>query len=295
MKKNRYLPFGYRIQNGALCIHEIEGDAVRRIYADYQSGMSYREIAEKMSVSGIPYKEDSPDWNKHMVKRMLENPRYTGADDFPAIVPASVSAAVTALVGQKTRGERVSHALDSIRRKAICGACGAKYTRDGRNAKYEAWCCAAEGRITAKRISDQTLLDGVTAALNAIIAEPEQLDITAQHPYEYSLEVTRLGNQINRELEKSEVDSDYLKLLIFSHAAAKYETCNEQEPEYLTRQLLAIFTAQQPLESFSPQLFENTVKQVVIDPDGGIHLRMRNEKLILSVTGKEQPPCKHKQ
>ena len=293
--KNRYLPFGYHIKNGALCIHEVEGDAVRRIYEDYQSGMSYQKIAEKMSVSGIPYKEDSADWNKHMVKRMLENPRYTGADDFPSIIPASVSAAVTALVGQKTRGERVPHALDCIRRKAICGACGAKYTRDGRSPKYEAWCCAAEGRITPKRISDQALLDGVTAALNAVIAEPEQLGIAAQHPYEYSLEVTRLGNQINRELEKSEVDSDYLKLLIFSHAAAKYETCNEQEPEYLTRQLTAIFTAQQPLESFSTQLFEDTVKQVVIDPDGGIHLRMRNEKLILSATGKEQPPCKHKQ
>ena len=59
MKKNRYLPFGYHIQNGALCIHETEGNAVRHIYADYQSGMSYRAIAEKMSASGIRYKEDS--------------------------------------------------------------------------------------------------------------------------------------------------------------------------------------------------------------------------------------------
>lgn len=295
MKKNRYLPFGYHIQNGALCIHETEGNAVRHIYADYQSGMSYRAIAEKMSASGIRYKEDSTDWNKHMIKRILENPRYCGADNFPAIIPASVSGAVAALVGQKTQVERVSDALDSIRRKAICGACGAKYTRDGRNSKYEAWCCAAEGRITPKRISDQALLDGVTAALNALIAEPNKLELSSKHPYEYSLDVTRLGNQINRELEKAEVDSDYLKLLIFSHAAAKYETCNEQETAYLTRQLLAIFTAQQPLESFSPQLFEDTVKQVVIDPDGGIHLRMKNEKLIYNANGKEQQPCKYKQ
>lgn len=292
--KNRSLPFGYHIQNGALCIHETEGDAVWQIYADYKSGMSYREIAEKMSVSGIPYKEDSSQWNKHMVKRILENPRYCGADNFPVLIPAAVSEAVAALVGQKTRGERLPDELDSIRRKAICGACGAKYTRDGRSPKYEAWCCAAEGRSTSKRISDQALLDKVTEALNAIIAEPSLLELPSKHPYEYSLEVTRLGNQINRELEKSEVDSDYLKLLIFSHATAKYETCNEQETEYLTRQLLAIFTAQQPLESFSPQLFEDTVKQVVVDPDGGIHLRMQNEKLIYNAHGKEQPSCKHK-
>lgn len=292
--KNRSLPFGYHIQNGALCIHETEGDAVRQIYADYKSGMSYREIAEKMSASGIPYKEDSSQWNKHMVKRILDNPRYTGADDFPVLIPAAVSEAVAALVGQKTRGERLPDEMDSIRRKAICGACGAKYTRDGRSPKYEAWCCAAEGRITPKRISDHALLDKVTEALNAIIAEPSLLELSGKHPYEYSLEVTRLGNQINRELEKSEVDSDYLKLLIFSHATAKYETCNEQEPEYLTQKLLAIFTAQQPLERFSPQLFEDTVNQVVVDPDGGIHLRMRNEKLIYNAHGKEQPSCKRK-
>ncbi len=295
MKKNRYLPFGYHIQNGALCIHEAEGDVVRQIYQDYQSGMSYRAIADKMSASGICYKEDSTVWNKHMIKRILENPRYSGAGDFPMIIPTSVSAAVTALVGQKNRVERLPDALDSIRRKAICGTCGAKYTRDGRSRKYEAWCCAVEGRITPKRITDQAMLDGVTAALNAIIANPSLLEISGKHAYEYSVEVTRLGNQINRELEKAEVDSDYLKLLIFSHAASKYETCNEQETNYLPRQLMAIFTAQQLLESFSPQLFEASVKQVVINPDGDIHLRMLNEKLIYTPNGKEQPPCKHKQ
>lgn len=170
--------------------------------------------------------------------------------------------------------------LDSIRKKAICGACGAKYTRDGRSPKYEAWCCTTEGRITPKRISDQAMLDGITATLNAIIANPGLLDITAAHPYEYSLEVTRTGNQINRELEKSEVDSDYVKLLIFSCAAAKYDTCNDREPEYLTQHLRAIFEQAEPLEAFSLRLFEDTVKQVIIEPDGSLTLRMNNDKLV---------------
>mgnify|MGYP000910984620 CR=1 FL=1 len=295
MRKNRYLPFGYHIQNGVLCIHEVEADAVQQIYKDYQNGMSYRAIAVKMSTSGICYKEDSLDWNKHMVKRILENSRYCGADNFPIIIPATVSAAVAALIGQRNQVERVSDELDIIRRKAICGACGAKYTRDGRNPKYEAWCCSTEGRITSKRISDQALLDGVTAALNMLIANPSLLIVSDTPPYEYSLEVTRLGNQINRELEKSEVDSDFLKILIFSHATAKYETCNERESEYLTQQLIGVFTAQPPLESFSQQLFEDTVKQVIIDPDGGIRLRMQNGKLIYNTVGKEPPPCTHKQ
>ena len=288
MKQNRYIPFGYHIQNGVLCVHDEEAAVVRRVFEDYQHGLSYRLIAEKLTGEKIPYLENRTSWNKHMVKRMLENFRYCGDKHFPSIVPAATFAAVNALVEQKSQVERcLPDELACIRRKAICGACGAKYTRDGRSKQYEAWCCAAEGRITSKRISDQTLLDIVTAALNTIIADPGLLDIPASHPYEYSLEVTRTSNQINRELEKSEVDSDYIKLLIFSCAAAKYDTCHDTEPEYLTRHLKELFKQEQPLEVFSPRLFEAAVKQVIIEPDGSLYLRMNNEKLVYHRAEKE--------
>ncbi|WP_195201274.1 recombinase family protein [Faecalispora jeddahensis] len=287
MKKNRYLPFGYHIQKGALCIHEAEAAVVRRVFEDYQSGMSYRSISEKLTAETIPYMENRIDWNKHMVKRMLENPRYCGGDNFPKIIPAATFEAVAALIGQKSQGEPLSEELDSIRSKAICGACGAKYKRDGRSKKYEAWCCSAEGRITQKRITDQALLESVTAILNTIIREPSLLELPSPHRENYSLDVARTENQIDRELEKSEVDSDYIKLLIFGCAAAKYEACADIEPEYLTRQLLAIFERQQPLDTFSIRLFEDTVKQVVIDADGSLWLRMINGKLIQNQAGKE--------
>ena len=287
MKKNRYLPFGYHIQNGTLCIHEVEAAVVRKVFEDYQAGMSYRRIAENLTAKGIPYIENRTDWNKHRVKRMLENPRYCGGNNFPPIIPTATFEAVAALIGQKSQGDPLSEELDSIRSKAICGACGAKYTRDGRSKKYEAWCCSAEGRITPKRITDQALLESVTAILNMIISNPNLLELPAPQREKYSLDVARTENQINRELEKSEVDSDYIKLLIFGCAAAKYEACTDTEPEYLTHQLLAIFEGQPPLETFSIRLFEGTVKQVVIDSDGSLWLRMINGKLIQNQAGKE--------
>ena len=287
MKNNRYLPFGYHIQNGTLCIHEAEAAVVRQVFEDYQAGTSYRRIAESLAAKGIPYMENRTDWNKHMAKRMLENSRYCGSDDFPQIISADTFEAVAALIGQKSQGESLSEELDSIRSKAVCGACGAKYKRDGRSKKYEAWCCSAEGRITPKRITDQALLESVTAILNTIIREPSQLELSSPHRENYSLDVARTENQINRELEKSEVDSDYTKLLIFGCAAAKYEACTDTEPEYLTRRLLAIFEKQPLLEDYSIGLFEDTVKQVVIDADGSLWLRMINGKLIQNQAGKE--------
>ena len=83
------------------------------------------------------------------------------------------------------------------------------------------------------------------------------------------------------------MDSDYTKLLIFGCAAAKYEACTDTEPEYLTRRLLAIFEKQPLLEDYSIGLFEDTVKQVVIDADGSLWLRMINGKLIQNQAGKE--------
>lgn len=287
MKKNRYLPFGYHIQNGSLCIHEAEAEVVRQVFEDYQAGMSYLRIAERLTAKNIPYMENRTDWNKHIVKRMLENSRYCGRDDFPPILPADTFGAVAALIGQKSQGEPLSEELDSIRSKAVCGACGAKYKRDGRSRNYEAWHCSAEGRITPKRITDQILLESVTAILNAIIREPSLLELLSPHRENYSLDVARTENQINRELEKSEVDSDYTKLLIFGCAAAKYEACADTEPEHLTRRLLAIFEKQPPLDAFSIPLFEDTVKQVVIDSDGNPWLRMINGKLIQNQAGKE--------
>lgn len=280
MKKNRYLPFGYHIQNGVMCIHETEAAVVRQVFEDYQAGMSYRQIAESLTAKGVLYMENRTGWNKHIVKRMLENSRYCGSDNFPPIIPTDTFGVVAALIGQKSQWEPLSEELDSIRSKAICGACGAKYKRDGRSKNYEAWCCSAEGRITPKRITDQALLESVTAILNTIISNPNLLELPSPHREHYSLDVARTENQINRELEKSEVDSDYIKLLIFGCATAKYETCADTEPEYLTRRLLAIFEGQSPLEAFSIRLFEDAVKQVVVDADGSLWLRMINGKLI---------------
>ena len=99
MKKNRYLPFGYHIQNGVLCIHNAEAAVVRQTFLDYQSGQSYRLIAEKLTAKKNPYLENRTDWNKHMFKRMRENPRYCGGDPFPPIIPAETFGAVAPPLG----------------------------------------------------------------------------------------------------------------------------------------------------------------------------------------------------
>ena len=75
MAKNRYLPFGYMIRNGEIVINEQEAALVRTAFEEYMTGASYAAVAETLQATGIRYHSDTPLWNKHMVKRMLENSR----------------------------------------------------------------------------------------------------------------------------------------------------------------------------------------------------------------------------
>ena len=86
MARNRYLPFGYRLENGEIVICPPEAECIERAYTAYADGASYAAIAETLQASGVRYHPDTPLWNKHMVKRILENERYTGTDGYPLII-----------------------------------------------------------------------------------------------------------------------------------------------------------------------------------------------------------------
>ena len=87
---NRKILYGYRIRNGILEIVPEEQQTVNRIFTLYNAGASYQGISDALNQGNIPYSQEVPLWNKHKVKRLLENPRYTGQDDYPAIVDMEV-------------------------------------------------------------------------------------------------------------------------------------------------------------------------------------------------------------
>lgn len=82
---NRKLPFGYQMRMGEIVRNEPEAKAVQDIFLQYTLGASLKEIAEQMSKTGPAYGEGKS-WNKNMVARILENPKYTGTDSYPKLV-----------------------------------------------------------------------------------------------------------------------------------------------------------------------------------------------------------------
>ena len=83
---NRKQPFGYKMELGEIVPQPQEAETVRSIYLQYLAGASFKQLAEQLQTEDVPYDVDKP-WNKNMVARVLEDERYIGERNFPALIP----------------------------------------------------------------------------------------------------------------------------------------------------------------------------------------------------------------
>ena len=131
----RKILYGYQIQNGELTLVPEEAAVVNRIAGLYLDGLSYQKLADLLNQKNIPFSQEAPAWDKHKVKRLLENPRYTGQKGYPAILDGGTfSLRSRAAFQEKTakqtpKAERPALKLVS---RLHCAACGRGPPSDGR-------------------------------------------------------------------------------------------------------------------------------------------------------------------
>ena len=70
---NRKILYGYQITHGELVIRAEEQLIVHKVFITYLTGLSYQALADQLNADNIPFAQESPLWNKHKIKRMLEN------------------------------------------------------------------------------------------------------------------------------------------------------------------------------------------------------------------------------
>lgn len=117
MAKNRKFPFGYMMQDGAITTNPKEVLAVVTIFRSYLNGDSLVEIARAME---IPYNEGVA-WNKHMVKRIIENEKYLGTGKYPQLIDEDTFRRANAKrVAKATSLCVISDDLQEIRNRTFC-------------------------------------------------------------------------------------------------------------------------------------------------------------------------------
>ena len=86
--------------------------------------------------------------------------------------------------------------------------------------------------------------------------------------------------KINQAMNQREVNPNELLPLIFECAAEKYKTCSIKEADHLTITLKALFQAHSNDTTLDRELFERAVKQVILQPDASVQLRLLNDIVV---------------
>ena len=140
MAKPRYLPYGYRIQNGLITPDTAQAEYVRQIYQLYLAGNSLQEIAKHLQANSIPY-SDETGWNKNTVHRIIKNPAYCGKDRYPPIVEYTLFQKAQVLCQRKA--PTYTEALKDIRGDIICPDCNSRLEWQTKGHRWRCRHCAA--------------------------------------------------------------------------------------------------------------------------------------------------------
>ena len=219
MKKQRSLPFGYEMRKGAIAIHSKEAQIVRRIYQLYEDGGSIITIARQMNEQPIHYSHAATEWNKHQIKRILENKKYIGDEGFPAILDSKTFIRIRELHAAKTAGwQKPSPDPKKVIWKRLeCMECGGRILRIGGtpHTGFILQCkkCGKRQRIQPETF-EQKLLERLQAAF-----EP-----APPMPYAPTQEIMRMENEISRQIEEPS-NAQTIRAMILEAAAKRYECC----------------------------------------------------------------------
>ena len=239
---NRKLPFGYQMRMGEIVRNEPEAKAVQDIFLQYTLGASLKEIAEQMSKTGPAYDEDKS-WNKNMIARILENPKYTGADSYPKLVDIKLFEAAVEKRQTKQRLPERTPAQKALRR--IC-----------------------------TKLPTQEIEQQVMRLLGRLAEQPERITQPTETPAPTH---TNTQAELDEVLNTQPLDEDAARSLICKLAREQYDAIGNEE--YETERLRRLFAAFECTAELNAELLQSTVSAVLVMRQT-VRLQLKNGQII---------------
>ena len=278
MAWQRKTPFGYMVQNGETIPCPAEADAVQGIFTRYLAGASYGRIAEEMSRGNVPYHQHTNQWNKHMVKRILENGKYLGTGGYPRLVSDEDFLAVQLQRVDKTDYAPCPAGLGPIREKAVCAVCEGRIARNTKSHGRPRWVCPDCGATV--HISDERLQEQVSQRLRQLADAPDLLVPPPTPEVSPSADALRIQNELNLCFNRSDINPDYMKTLIFAAAAEQYAVLPDLTPVHDMEVLRNRLKTGCVNDSDLQELLAKAVKAVRIGGQDYIELELTNGTMI---------------
>lgn len=215
------------MQWGKIVLQEQEASVVRWIYQTYLSGASYNELVETLRKQTIPYITGKL-WNKNMVARILENPKYTGESEYPPLISQEQFEVVQVRRKKRTAPQQKTPAQKELRR--LCGGAPPPWV-------------------------ERQVLD----ILNDLITHPKQLRCP---PCENvpPAEVVRLSRKLDELLNTPPVDEDRVREMALHLAELQLNAIGPEE--YETERLQRLFQSRSPMSELNQELLHESVRHI---------------------------------
>lgn len=198
---------GYKVEDGHLVICEKEAQIVRRIFTEYASGKSYREIVAGLNADGIKTKRGNA-FGANSLNGLLKNERYMGTliygrhpyredgtrntceeaadyirieDAQPAIITKEMFAQVQSRMAANKRqqGGRPPTKRDyPLKGKVFCAECKSAMTISTSRGNYDYYSCTRKKRqhtCDNANISVDLLEQEVAKAVRQILGTPKNV------------------------------------------------------------------------------------------------------------------------
>lgn len=158
-----HIPIGYDYIDGHLVLNPYEADQVRKIYAWYLSGASFKAISDRLCAEGYSNKYSSYNsWT--CIRNILSNETYTGTVHFggvitrnahDAIITRAQFEAVQCLRAKRQRphGRTIPTPGNLLSGRLFCGICGGRYYLRN-TGRYSYFTCYSRSKQVRNMVKD---------------------------------------------------------------------------------------------------------------------------------------------
>ena len=266
MLKNRYIPYGYTMENGDIVIEQNEAKTIRYIFETYIAGATLKDIADRLTAQQVVYSEKKTEWNKARVMRILDNVKYLGDETFPQIIDERLFAEAAR---QKTARQRTTPAdseqeIHVLKGYIVCGKCGCVMKRRvEKKCKYkERWYCSNPECDNNVHIRDTVILKKVQT-LTMRMVEDDYTPEERKMPSTDTSDTLRIKSELEDELNRPNINAQRALELCIELVQTQYEGI--QSIPGIRANL------NEGKENLS-QLLERTVDKIILYEDGAAEL-----------------------
>lgn len=266
MLKNRYIPYGYTMENGDIVIEQNEAKTIRYIFETYIADATLKDIADRLTAQQVVYSEKKTEWNKARVMRILDNVKYLGDDTFPQIIDEGLFAEAAR---QKTARQRTTPAdteqeIHVLKGYIVCGKCGCVMKRRvEKKCKYkERWYCSNPDCDNNVHIRDTVILKKVQT-LTMRMVEDDYTPEERKMPTTDTSDTLRIKSELEDELDRPNINAQRALELCIELVQIQYEGI-QSIPGIRAN-------IREGKETLS-QLLERTVDKIILYEDGAAEL-----------------------